>query len=143
MRDGMSPMQREVTADKAARLSPVVDAAGGTAGLHRPGPRYARDQAAHDARERVEQARAEWIDEMTTRGSASPPPMSAARRKATSARSTEHRATSITGFSACPTSARTRAAHDDHGRGAERSATRWLRAVRARTDRSAWKGYAR
>jgi hypothetical protein len=64
MRDNasLSPMQRSVMADKAAR-SPVVDAAGGTAGLHRPGPRYARDQ---DARAAVEQARAQWIDQMTT-----------------------------------------------------------------------------
>ena len=48
-------MQRWVMADKAARLSSVVDATGGTAGLSRPGLRYARDQAAHDAREQAYQ----------------------------------------------------------------------------------------
>ena len=53
LRDGMSEAQQWVMADKAARLSPVVDATGGTAGLTRPGPRYARDQAAHDAREQA------------------------------------------------------------------------------------------
>ena len=61
-RDGMSPLQRAVAEDVAARSSPVLDALGGTTRLHQPGPRYVRDQA--DARERVEQARAEWIREM-------------------------------------------------------------------------------
>jgi hypothetical protein len=55
LRDGVSAMQASVMEDKAARLSPVVDATGGTAGLSRPGPRYARDQAAHDAREQAYQ----------------------------------------------------------------------------------------
>ena len=61
----LSPQQREVMADKAARLS-LDDAArrfgldDGLA-LHRPGQRFAIDAA---ARERVEQARAEGIRDM-------------------------------------------------------------------------------
>ena len=62
-RDGMSPMQRSVVDAKMARdvakrfgLNDALD-------LHKPGQRFCTDQA---ARARVEQARAEWIDEMTT-----------------------------------------------------------------------------
>jgi hypothetical protein len=62
----LSPQQREVMADKAARLEDEAAKRFGLddgLALHRPGQRFAVDAA---ARERVEQARAEWIDEMTT-----------------------------------------------------------------------------
>ena len=61
----LSPQQREVMADKAARLS--LDEAAKRFGLddglalHKPGQRFSTDQAANDARE---EARRESIDEM-------------------------------------------------------------------------------
>ena len=58
MRDGHSPMQREVMEDKAARRFGLDDATA----LHRPGYKYCVDA---DARARVEEARAQWIQEMT------------------------------------------------------------------------------
>ena len=63
MRDGMSEMQRSVADAKAMRDAAKRFGLRDAADLHRPGPRFTTDQA---ARARVEQARAEWIDEMTT-----------------------------------------------------------------------------
>jgi hypothetical protein len=46
-RDSMTELQRSVAEDAAARSSPVLDALGGTARLHQPGPRYARPALEH------------------------------------------------------------------------------------------------
>ena len=48
-RDSMTELQRSVAEDAAARSSPVLDALGGTARLHQPGPRYARPAPEHRA----------------------------------------------------------------------------------------------
>ena len=54
LRDSADANRREVQAAiKADRQRDVVDAAGGTAGLHRPGPRFASDASARDAAEQA------------------------------------------------------------------------------------------
>ena len=56
-RDSMTELQRSVAEDAAARSSPVLDALGGTARLHQPGPRYARPAPEHSVDHAVQVTR--------------------------------------------------------------------------------------
>jgi hypothetical protein len=61
--DGLSDLQRSVMADSMQRDAAKRFGLNDSLALHKPGQRFCTDEAARDA---VEQARREWIDEMTT-----------------------------------------------------------------------------
>lgn len=66
MRDSMTPIQRAVAEDVAARSAPIVDGLGRPAG-QRSGFCYAAASATQvTLRHLADQARREWIDEMQT-----------------------------------------------------------------------------